>query len=248
MLEVDSTFERTHPMKTPESSEQHINLEAERNTAWRISYVGWPMLFAYMAVIAGFAIWQPKPYAWGGYLVVSNLFIGRAYNISQGLLWEFDRLYLLFQCGLEDIIVLMVIYPWLVVAYSRAAQWRYIGPFFRDIRESAESHRKRVDWLGPLGLVMFVFFPFWSTGPLVGGMIGYLMGLRPWLLFSSVFLGNMLSVIVGIYAFETVHRFDETLGARLPAIIFLFVVGLLAAGYITARRKNAAKSTTDSDA
>lgn len=230
-------------MTAPETPEAHIDLEAERRTAWRISYLGWPLLIAYLGVIAGFALWQPKPYALGGLLVLGNLFIGRAYNISQGLNWDFDRLYLIFQCGLEDILVLMVIYPWLVVGYARAAQWRYIGPFFTDIRESAEAHRKRVDWLGPLGLVLFVFFPFWSTGPLVGGMIGYLMGLRPWLLFSSVFLGNVLSVIVGIYAFETVHKFDETLSARLPAIIFLIVVILLAAGYVTARRRAAGKSS-----
>ncbi len=232
-------------MTAPESLEQPIDLEAERRTAWRISYVGWPLFIAYLGVIAGFALWQPKPYALGGLLVLGNLFIGRAFNISLGLQQDFDRLYLLFQCGLEDILVLMVIYPWLVVAYSQAAKWRYVGNFFTDIRESAEAHRKRVDWLGPLGLVLFVFFPFWSTGPLVGGMIGYLMGLRPWLLFSSVFLGNILSVIVGIYAFETVHKFDEKLGARLPAIIFLFVVILLAAGYVTARRKAANRTPTD---
>lgn len=233
-------------MTSTEAPERHIDLAAERKTAWRISYVGWPLLFAYLSVIAGFALLQPKPYAIGGALVLGNLFVGRAFNISLGLQQDVDRLYLIFQCGLEDILVLMVIYPWLVVGYARASQWRYMGPFFRDIRESAERHRKRVDWLGPLGLVLFVFFPFWSTGPLVGGMVGYMMGLRPWLLFSSVFLGNMLSVIVGIYAFETVHRFDEKLGARLPAIIFLFVVMLLAAGYLTARRK-AGSSTPPPD-
>ena len=162
-------------------------------------------------------------------LVLELLFVGRAVSIADGIASGFGDLYLLVQNGLEDIILLLVLYPWIVAACEQglkdnaASLGGFIGRRIERLRRSAEGHRRIVEPFGVLGLWVFVFFPFWSTGALVGGVVGYLLGMRTWIVFTTVFLGHVISVISLIWFFDAMagvtDAFSQGSARFLPWIL-----------------------------
>lgn len=161
----------------------------------------------------GLIVWallQPEPYADGWRLVLELLFLGRAVSIADGIANDFGPLYLLFQNGLEDIVLLLVLYPWVVAAYEGVAEHPLLEKTINPVRRTAEANRRIVEPFGVIGLWAFVFFPFWSTGALVGGVVGYLLGMRTWLVFTSVVAGHLISVVSLVWFFDLTR---EMLGA-----------------------------------
>ena len=166
---------------------------------------GWGLLAAWSVTLVAIAIIQPDPYAQGWRLVLELLFLGRAVSIADGIASGFGRVYLLFQNGLEDVVLLLLIYPWVVAAYEGVSGRRFIRITVARVRRIAETNRSVVEPWGVMGLWAFVFFPFWSTGALVGSVVGYILGMRTWVVLMSVFTGHFLSVVSLVWFFDFTH-------------------------------------------
>ncbi len=191
----------------------------------RIHRFGWGIFLGWAAVLVVWGIVDPEPYAQGWRLVLELLFLGRAVSIADGIASGFGSFYLLLQNGLEDIILLLVLYPWVVAAYEGVSGHRLLRGTVERVRRTAEKNRKVVEPWGVVGLWTFVFFPFWSTGALVGGVVGYLLGMRTWVVFTSVFAGHLLSVVSLVWLFdlfrEMLSSFEQGWVKFLPWIVLL---------------------------
>ena len=176
----------------------------------RIQNAGWALFLVWSSTLVVAAVVQPEPYAQGWRLVLELLFLGRAVSIADGIASGFGRVYLLFQNGLEDVVLLLIVYPWVVAAYEGVSGRRLIRITVARVRRIAEANRSVVEPWGVMGLWAFVFFPFWSTGALVGSVVGYILGMRTWVVFMSVFTGHFLSVVSLVWFFDFTH---ETLSA-----------------------------------
>lgn len=191
----------------------------------RIHRVGWSIFAFWAAVLIIWAVIDPEPYAQGWRLVLELLFLGRAISIADGIASGFSSIYLVFQNGLEDIILLLVLYPWVVAAYEGVSGHRLLRGTIERVRRTAEKNQKVVEPWGVVGLWTFVFFPFWSTGALVGGVVGYLLGMRTWVVFTSVFAGHVLSVASLVWLFdlfrEMLATFEQGWVKFLPWIVLL---------------------------
>jgi len=172
---------------------------------------GWILFAVWAATLITIAIIQPEPYAQGWRLVLELLFLGRAVSIADGIASGFGRVYLLFQNGLEDVILLLLVYPWVVAAYEGVSGRRFVRITVSRVRRVAEANRIFVEPWGVMGLWAFVFFPFWSTGALVGSVVGYILGMRTWVVLMSVFTGHFLSVISLVWFFDFTHSTLEAL-------------------------------------
>jgi uncharacterized membrane protein len=190
---------------------------------------GFIILLSYAVALIAIAIIEPDPYAGAWRLVIGNLLLGRAYNITVGLQEGYHPAYLFFQCGMGDIIVLFLAYPLLIAGYRRAIEWRFVGPGIANIRATAEKHKWRIERFGAVGLVAFVLFPAWSTGPLVAGVVGYLVGMRTSVAFASIVIANFLSVAAWIWLIDSMRRLSESLGEWLPWIVAGLVIGIAVA-------------------
>ena len=62
--------------------------------------------------------------------------------------------------------------------------------FFSKVKELRLKYSSFFEKYGKYGLFLFVWFPFWMTGPVVGSIIGFLIGITH--------LHTMLIVITGI--------------------------------------------------
>lgn len=193
-----------------------------------VELTGYLLLIAWATTLVVWAILQPDPYAQGWRLVLELAFLGRLVNIADGITNGFSQLYLFVQSAPQDVILLLVVYPWVVRAY-RGARTR--GPIVRLVRRlhrAAEHNSHIVQPFGAIGLWAFVFFPFWSTGVLVGGVVGYIIGLRTWITFTSVFAAHILSLVSLIWFFEVVgdwmREFSQSAFEFLPWIVLGIVI------------------------
>jgi uncharacterized membrane protein len=193
-----------------------------------IHRTGWSIFVVWATVLVVWAVIKPEPYAQGWRLVLELLFLGRAVSIADGIASGFSSLYLMFQNGLEDIILLLILYPWVVSAYEGVSGHRLLRGTIGRVRKTAEANRKVVEPWGVVGLWTFVFFPFWSTGALVGGVVGYLLGMRTWVVFTSVFAGHLLSVASLVWLFdatrEALASFEQGMVRFLPWAVLLVLV------------------------
>ena len=206
-----------------------------------ISRAGWILFVIWAAVLIMWGYLQPNPYAEGWRLVLELLFLGRLVNIADGMSTGFSQEYLFIQSAPEDVILLLIMYPIIVRAYHGAVRRKWISGAINRVRKSAERNKNIVEPFGVIGLWIFVFFPFWRTGSLVGGVVGYLLGLRTWLTFASVLTGHIISVISLIWFFDTMNEFliafNEGVIRFLPWIVIgiLILISLLLRMYKTVR-------------
>ncbi len=188
-----------------------------------IGIVGWGLFAIWATTLIVWGVRYPEPYAQGWRLVIELAFLGHVLNAADGISSGFSREYLLVQCGLQDIILVLVAYPWVVRAYQGMQTRGIIGKTIDNFRRNAERHHKYVEPFGAIGLWIFVFFPFWGTGALVGSIIGYLIGLRTWITFASVFTGHFLGVATTVFFFDFVEdwvgKWDRAFVAYMPWVI-----------------------------
>ena len=92
---------------------------------------------------------------------------------------------------LIETIQVLVVYPLFVLSTRHLIQLKVLQPFMERMQQAAESRGGAVRHFGIAGLFVFVFVPFWMTGPVVGAIIGFLIGLRPWV--------NLVVVLVSTY-------------------------------------------------
>lgn len=198
-----------------------------QRTLERISLAGWCLFGVWAATLVVWAVIDPVPYAEGWRLVLELAFLGRLVSVADGIANGFSEVYLLVQSGLQDVILLLLVYPLVVAVYQGSSKEGPLRKTLDRVRRSAERHRRLVEPLGVLGLWVFVFFPFWSTGVLVGGVVGYLIGMRTSTVFASVFSGHVLSLVSLIWFFDSMRGVIETFDRGLVRFLPWMVVGLL---------------------
>ncbi len=179
---------------------------------------------------------SPYGYLWG--LAVAHMTGGRAINAAVGKEFGFSPWFVFFQASMIDLIIMCYLWPLLVAGHRHLRGWPIIGPFLENIHRGAQRHTDRIGAFGDLGLLVFVIFPFWCTGPLVGAFAGYLAGMPTWRIFLVVTLGNTLAVAAWISAYDYLHAVNPVMALALLAILVAITLG----GVLYRHRKEKKKS------
>lgn len=188
---------------------------------------GVTLLIAWAAILTTWGIVRPEPYAQGWRLVAELAFVGRAVNIADGTQAGFSNLYLWIQSGIQDIAFLLILYPLAVAAFEHGMEGTFLGKRIARIRQTAEHHRPTLEPFGAIGLFIFVFVPFWSTGALVGSIVGYLTGLRTATVLTVCAFAHLVSVGSLIWFFDVTYawmvQFNASAARFLPLYAFAFL-------------------------
>jgi uncharacterized membrane protein len=226
----------------PAADPQRLDPVRPRSSASGLAAIertGWVLFAGWSATLVAWGIIEPDPNADGWRLVVELMFLGRLVNIADGISAGFSNTYLLIQSGVQDVILLLVLYPPLVATYEGTVKrGGFVGRRIDGLRRTAERHKGFVEPLGAIGLWVFVFFPFWSTGALVGGVVGYLLGIRLRIVFLSVFTGHVLSVVSLIWFFDVMSEIASTVGTGFARYApWIVLAGLFAAIWLYRARR-----------
>lgn len=185
----------------------------------------------------------PEPYAHIYTLIATHVVSGRAGNAAIGVKLHFPNWFILYQSCMVDFVLMFLFYPIFVLCYRRFHSVPLIGTTLARIHEAAMEHRDRIKPYGVSGLLVFVLIPIWSTGPLVGVVVGFLIGLGPLLTFSTVIVADIISVAVYVWAYDWVNAYNSTLGWVLVAVIVaVFIAGTLYRWFHGKRRAKSANA------
>jgi uncharacterized membrane protein len=228
----DKSPETIGPGSESEASPS-FTLESLNPTLRRIELAGWTLFVIWAVGLVVWALVEPDPYSKGWLLVLELAFVGgRAVNISHGVAEGFSHAYLIFQCGLQDIVYTLVLYPWVVRAYFGLTKLGFAGNLLKSLHRAAERQKKLLEPFGAIGLWIFVAFPFWSTGVVNGAALGFLLGMRLPLVLSVVFSAHLSSMFAMIYFFNALREPIEALGDGAIGYLPWAVLGVLVLAWL----------------
>jgi uncharacterized membrane protein len=142
---------------------------------------------------------------------------------------------------LAETIVVLLGYPFLLFAMRDGLRIRWLQRSADQAKKSASINAKRLERWGLLGLFFFVMFPFAMTGPVMGCVIGHLLGTRLARTLVVSLAGTFCALVVYVYAGEWLLTLikDQTMLLTLVGVFVL--AGLILKG-LRSLRKGQARS------
>ena len=130
----------------------------------------------------------------------------------------------------------------------------FVGDYLRFLRAKAVKRQVLISRFGTFGLFLFMLIPFAINGPLVGALLGRLMGLRARQIVPTLMLAIGVTTVLwtGIYAlgFQVVAAVDPLLPKVIAAIVVLVVLahGVVSILQVWRIRRRPVASTNHGDA
>ncbi len=147
----------------------------------------------------------------------------------------------------QDIAFFCLLFPVFLVTYhERQGKGGFI---MRRLERFEEEARKRQGFArkwGPVGVFLFMLTPFIVNGPMVGGILGRLVGIRTRHLLAPVILSTMTaSAFWTIFFVKTIDRLeaiDPRLGYGLAAVMFFGFIAAAGVGWALEKRNGSRSS------
>lgn len=188
----------------------------------RMSRWGYAVFTVWALVLVACGVLAPDPHALGWWLVLDNLLAGRGVCLYEGVRLGFGRPYLIFQCGGQDLAMTLVTVPWIIRFHHHVSQGRFFDKLLGRIDEAAERTQDRLQGFGALGLFFFAFMP--TAGPMLGSVVGYLLGMPMRLVLTAVIAGHLTSLLTFMTFF---HWFEPMLRSTNEGLATYFAwIGL----------------------
>ena len=172
--------------------------------------VGISLAASYLAWLGVELLLRPEDFQSYIGITATEIVFGRVASMAFGYSLGLGHVPVILLCIIVETILVLLFYPLFVLIWRQLLVIKWLHKLSDRTRRTAEAHKVFVERYGIIGLFFFVWLPFWMTGPVVGCMIGYLLGLRAWV--------NIITVLLGTYAAIAgwaffLHRFQERLSA-----------------------------------
>lgn len=201
---------------------------------------GHVMLFGSLAFFVVLAKLYPEPYIHVYGLVAAHFVGGRMANAAAGLEMGFNKVFLLYQTVVQDYILMFYAFPFFIKGYKYFSKIPWFGPSLESAHQLALKHRATIRPYGIAGLLIFVVFPFWGTGPLVGVFAGYMLGFSTVLNFGTVMIGNLMTAAAYIWAYDYIRvrleAYNENLSLYLLGVVIAIILISAIIGYFYQKR------------
>lgn len=162
-----------------------------------------------------------------------NLLIGRAAGMSFGYASGLGHSVVIPANMIVESIQVIVVYPLFVLSWTHLIDSRRWNLTMSTMRSAAEARRSTIQRFGLLGLVVFVFTPFWMTGPVVGSIIGYLIGLRMRTNLLAVLFSTYVAIGVWALLLNELHQWAAAYNRYAPyALVGAFALIAIAGRFV----------------
>jgi len=129
----------------------------------------------------------------------------------------------------------LVFYPLFVFSWRHLLVIKSLKNIFERIHQSAETHKATIQRYGIIGLVAFVWIPFWMTGPVVGSVIGFLLGLPVWLNMTAVLIGTYIAIVGWAFLLREVHERVAAYDPYAAMALVMFLIVIVLVGHLLRR-------------
>jgi len=210
----------------------------------RILTTGIAMALLYIIWLAFQLLTNPADFQTLLGMTVAEVICGRIVCISIGYSSQISYTRVILICMLVETILVLVFYPLFVFIWRQLLEIRWLKRFSDRTYKAALRHKDKVRRYGIIGLFIFVWLPFWMTGPVVGCMIGYLLGMRIRVNLATVLAGTYVAILGSAYLLHKLHQ--QTLSYSSWAIVIVAAVAAAAGLAWSLRRylRNNSKGTS----
>lgn len=191
----------------------------------RIFITGILLLILYLGAIGGIYLYSSEDAYSLLVMTFSNLFFGRAAGISFGFTAGFSDTTIMLINMFIEFLTVMLIYPVFVLSWEKSLDIKMFRGFFAKVKEQRIKYGELFDKYGTYGLFIFVWFPFWMTGPVVGSLIGFLIGIKHYTTMFVVLAGTFLATAIWTYFLKELISLLNYLSSYAAYIILgIFIV------------------------
>jgi uncharacterized membrane protein len=192
----------------------------------KILTVGIVSLLSYLGAIIGTYLFSADDANNLLIMTVTNFFFGRAAGISYGFSVGFGDLLIMSANIVIELITVLLAYPLFVFSWEKSLDIAWLKKFSSKMQVQRTKYSAFFDKYGKYGLFLFVWFPFWMTGPVVGSIIGFLIGIKHYQTMLIVLSGTSLAIVVWTYFLKEVMSLLEQLSAYAPHILLGVFIGI----------------------
>ncbi len=161
-------------------------------------------------------------------ITATGIIFGRAASMAFGYSLGLGHGTVITICIIIETIQVLVLYPLFVFSWRHLLVMNRLRNVFERTQKAAERHKDKVQRYGVIGLFAFVWFPFWMTGPVVGSVIGFLLGLRAWVNMTTVLAGTYVAIFCWAFFLRQLHEklaaYSSYAGLILMALLVLIIV------------------------
>lgn len=172
-------------------------------------------------------------------MTATNAIFGRAAGISFGFASGVETFTVILLNILVETALVLFIFPLFVLGWKNLLSRKIplLDHLVSSMYEKAEKHQATIREYGLISLFIFVFIPFWATGPTMGCIIGYLMGLSHWKNLLVVLGGTYLAILCWAYILKELNSFLTLFGEESVWIVVTVFILLAITGFFLSRRK-----------
>jgi uncharacterized membrane protein len=170
-------------------------------------------------------------------MTATSVLFGRTAGMSFGFALDYGLISVIPVNTIVEVLLVLIIYPLFVFSWQRLLVIEALDRFMRRIQSAAERHQEKIRRYGIPSLFIFVFIPFWLTGPVVGSVIGYFLGMRPWVNMSVVLSATTLACIAWALFLKALTEWASDFNPLAPLLILLTVVLLAGLGYVLEKKR-----------
>jgi uncharacterized membrane protein len=229
--------EETKPSPNLERPPRPAWHELLKTTEGRILLLGVAVGLAGPIVMGLMFFGSPETLNMIGVMSFTNIVFGWAVAMSMGYAGGYGHaLVMPVNMWVETVLVLLF-YPLFVFSMRRLVVFPLLKRFLERTHAAAERHHDKVRRYGIVGLFIFVWVPFWMTGPVVGAAIGYLLRFPAWLTLSIVLAGTYIAMLGWGYLLFGLYTRAAVFGPWTPALIVGILILIALAGYWLNRRR-----------
>lgn len=210
-----------------------------KTTEGRILWLGIAVALAGLVVMGVAAFWAPQSLHMFGVMSFTNIVFGRAVSMSIGYAGGYAHAFVLPVNMWVETVLVLLFYPLFVFSMRKLVVFPRLKRLLERTQQAAERHHDKVRRYGILGLFMFVWFPFWMTGPVVGAAIGYLLAFPAWLTLSIVLAGTYVAMAGWAWLLFGLHTRVAVFGPWATALIVALFVLIVLTGYWLSQRRKA---------
>ncbi len=168
-------------------------------------------------------------------LTAVEIMFGRAAGMAFGYTVLLGHSIIIPVSMIIETILVLIFYPLFVFSWRHLLVLKRLNTFFNRIQKAAETNKDFVRKYGIIGLFAFVWFPFWMTGPVVGCVIGFLMGLPAWINMLVVLGGTYVAIIGWAFFLHTLHQQVASYSPYAAMIIMAVLVLIIIVGHFLQR-------------
>jgi uncharacterized membrane protein len=232
------TAETEQPAAEPESRQpERLRGTLLTSQEGRVLLLGVALAFAYILWLGVKLLVSPDEFQDFIGMTAVDIMFGRAAAMAFGYSLSLDHATVIPICMIVETILVLIVYPLFVLSWRHLLVLKGLKRIFDRINKSAEAHKDKVQKYGIIGLFAFVWFPFWMTGPVVGCVIGFLLGLRVWINIPVVLCGTYLAILAwGLFLKRFATYSSQAAMVLMALLIVVIIAGSLLHGTLRENR------------